>query len=252
MERLPTVEQQLNINEIKEVARQIADMYLEAAKNYLDEGDLLKIRIANYYSERPETEQELINVLRKINESEIYDYVLNVKEFTGDPRRFIERMEKLYELQDVHNRRRQLATHDRIATDEEYELGVYADFIESQVRDAIFTLHDKGYRTFQSGFKEKNDRDQFIDFYNKNISVPEETLKYLKEKSVEIKIESFYDRTTLTLHPTRPDAVRLTEWKEIWDTLVKSLPKADNETVSDGKPPLEHLDFRRRQDLLRK
>ncbi|MEK7460332.1 MAG: hypothetical protein AAB628_02180 [Patescibacteria group bacterium] len=230
----------------------IANMYVQAAERYLEEGDPLRSRIVDYYSARPETEQELLNVLGKKNEEEISKYVLDVEKFTEDQSRFIERMEKLHELQDVHRRRREYMLQDRQTTDEEYELGAYTDVLESQVREAVLGARRKGYLTFQSGFKEKSERDQFIDVYNKNIVIPEETLKYLQEHFIETRIENFDDRTTLTLHPFGNDPVRLAQWKEIWGTLIESLPPADSETVPNMKSNEEHADFRKKQDSLRK
>ncbi|MFA6297154.1 MAG: hypothetical protein WC629_01190 [Candidatus Paceibacterota bacterium] len=229
----------------------IADMYVQAAKQYLEEGDSLRSRIIDYYSGRPETEQELMNVLGNKNEEEISDYIQSIKNFTEDPVRFIEQMERLYELQDVHKRRIELALQDRLATYEEYKLGAYADVLESQVKDAVLTAQRKGYLTFQSGFREGNGRDQFMDFYNKNIVIPEETLKYLRDLSIEVRVNSFDDRTTLTLHPVGDNPVRLAQWKEVWDTLVESLPTADSETVQNMKLYKEYVDFRRKQDSLR-
>lgn len=251
MEAPPLNIQESNPNRLKESAKLISDMYIEAAENYLEVEDPLKARIINYYSTRLETEQELLHVLGKKDENEISTYIQNIRDFTADKTRFIEKMEKLYELQDVHRRRRQYLTEDRIATEEEYKLGAYADVLESQVRDAVLAAQKKGYLTFQSGFKEKNDRDQFMDFYNKNISIPKETLEYLGKRSIEVRIDNFDDRTTLTLHPTGANPIRLSEWKEIWKSLINKLPPADTENVEKMKLPLEHADFRRKQDSIR-
>ncbi len=251
MEKFPQDQYEIRIDQLKESAQHIADMYTQAAKHYLKEGDPLRSRITDYYSTRPETEQELLNVLGKKSDSEISTYIQNIKNFTEDPARFIERMEKLYELQDVHRRRRELISQDHLATNEEYELGAYADVLESQVRDAVFAAQRKGYLTFQSGFREKSERDQFIDFYNRNIVISQEMLKYLQELSIDVQIEYFDDRTTLTLHPIGKDTLRLAQWKQVWDTLVESLPPADPETVANMKSPEEHEDFRRIQDSLR-
>ncbi len=245
-------ESEARMRSLKETIGRIENMYVQAVELYLEEGDPLRDRILAYYSARPETEQELLTVLGNKNEDEISDYTSAVKGFTEDPTRFIERMEKLYELHSVHERRKDFAIKDRKATDEEYELGVYADVLESQVREAVFAAHKKGYLTFQSGFREKNERDQFMDFYNKNIVIPEKVLKYLQEKSIVAKIENFDDRTTLTLHPIGNSPIRLTEWKEIWNTIAEGLPPADPETVVDMKLYNEQVDFRERQDLLRK
>lgn len=252
MEKFPQSQREITIEQLKESVRHVAGMYIQAAERCLEEGDPLRSRIVDYYSLRPETEQELLNVLSKKSESEIANYIQMVKSFTEDPSRFIERMEKMYELQDVHQRRREFASQDRLATNEEYELGAYADVLEVQVRHSVFTAHKKGYVTFQSGFKEKNERDQFMDFYNRNILLSEEIVKYLREQSIEVRVEKLNDRTTLTLHPTGTDPIRLAQWKEIWDTLIEGLPIADSEMVPNLKSIGEHVEFRRKQDVIRK
>ena len=252
MERFLQNENKLNMEQLKEFARHIANMYVQAAKQHLKEGDPLRNRIIDYYSVRQETEQELLNILEKKNVQEISAYMQNVKDFTDNLSKFIEQMEKLYELQDVHKRRKELASQDRLATDEEYKLGAYADILESQVRNAVFAAQKKGYLTFQSGFREKSDRDQFMDFYNRNIFIPEEALRYMKEQSIEVKLENLDDRTTLTLNPIGTDTIRLVQWNEIWNRLINKLPLAESETVPNMKLTGEHVAFQRKQDSLRK
>lgn len=251
MERLPQNTSEKG-DRYKEYIERIKSVYIQAAERYLEEGDPLRSRIVAYYSGRLETENELRYFFDKKSEGELKDYIQEVKEFTGNPARFIERMEKLYELHDVHRLRRELETSSRAPTKEEYELGAYIDVLESQVKNAVLVLQKKGYRTFQSGFREQTMRDQFIDFYTKNIVVPETAQKYLKERGVEVQIESFDDRTTLTLHPVREGAIRLAEWKEMWDTLALALPVAGGETVSGARVTGEHANFRKKHDVLRK
>jgi vacuolar-type H+-ATPase subunit I/STV1 len=237
--------------DIKESITQVANMYIQAAEQYLDEHDSLRDRIVNYYSNRAETQQELQHFLEKKDEEGISTYLQAVEMFTHDPTRFIEQMEKLYELSDTRTRRRKLATEDRIASEEEYKLGAYVDVLESQVRDAVLAAQRKGYRTFQSGFTEKSERGQFMDFYNKNIEVPQQFLEYLRGLSIEARIENFKDRTTLTLHPIGPKPIRLAQWKEIWDIVIASLPQADGKMVENIKTTGEHRVFRKNQDSLR-
>lgn len=235
---------------LTETVEQVKSMYVEAAEKYLDEDDALRKTIIDFYSIREETGKELLNYLGKKNKDEIDEYLNLVKDFTEDQTRFIEKIEKLNELQTVHGRRREYSSADRVASDEEYELGVYADVIEVQVREAVFDLNRKGYVTFQSGFREKSDRDQFMDFRNSNLVIPDEVIEKLKESSVEIKIEYSHNRTTLTLHPTADRAIRLSEWKEIWNTLVAGLPPADSALVP-RETVYEHRIFREKQDKLR-
>ncbi len=248
METFPQDNTEAGFDQRRELVKKIIDMYVRAAERYLDEEDPLRARIISYYSERSETEQELIAVLGKKSDEGQSDYVQDVENFTENPQWFVERMEKLYELQDVHKRRREYMSEDRLATDEEYSLGVYSDTLESQVRDAVFSAYKKGYITFQSGFKEKTDRDQFMDFYNKNISIPADMLTYLQGLSIEVKVEHFDDRTTIALHPTGDGPMRLAQWKEVWDALIESLPPADSEMVPHMKLYEEHRIFQEKQD----
>lgn len=233
-----------------EIARHISDMYVRAAAAYLEEEDPLRMRITDYYA-RPETEQELLHLLGNKNEAQTATYVDAVEDFTGNPSRFIGHMEKAYELQDVHKRRRESDKQDRLATDEEYRLGAYADVLETQVRSAVLAAQKKGYITFQSGFKEKSERDQFMDFHNREVPIPNETLGRLAEQSIEVKVEHFDDRTTLTLHPVGETLIRLAQWEQIWNTLIESLPTADSKTVSNMKSYSEHAYFRAKQDSIR-
>ncbi len=252
MERLSLNEKEIRTEQLRERVRQIADMYISAAGLYLDDGDPLRRRIINFYSMRPETEQELLNVLSKKNEEEITSYIQSVRNFTGSETKFIEQTEKFYELQDVHKRRKENTFFERPATDEEYKLGAYVDVLEFQVRDAVLAAQKKGYLTFQSGFREKSDRDQFMDFYNRNITITEDVIKFLEEKSIKIIVEKLDDRTTLTLHPIKDNLIRIAEWKKIWDILIAGLPTADLETIPNMKSYEEHTNFRNRQDSLRK
>lgn len=51
--------------DIKESITQVANMYIQAAEQYLDEHDSLRDRIVNYYSNRAETQQELQHFFRE-------------------------------------------------------------------------------------------------------------------------------------------------------------------------------------------
>lgn len=251
MESLTLSAHELGTDFLREKIKCVSDLYIKAAEQYLGEDDLLRKRIVDFYSKRTETEEELLRLLSKKSETEIDNYIQNTKIFTNDPTKFIEGMEKMYTLQDVRRYRREVIDEDYLATEEEYMLGAYAGVLEPQIRDAIFTAQKKGYRTFQSGFKEKNERDQFIDFYNKKIIIPDFTIRYLQEKSIQVKVETFDDRTTLTLHPIGDKPIRLYEWKEVWDRLIDSLPLADPEMVPNMKLPGEHISFRSKQDQLK-
>jgi len=252
MERLPQNKYEINTDRLSESVENITNMYIQAAENFLEEGDSLRNRINDFYSKRSETKQELLHFLEEKNEEEVSTCLKGVKNLTEDATKFIERMERLYEIQDVYASRRELEVQDRLATDEEYELGVYVDFLASQVREAVLIARKKGCVTFQSGFREKTERDQFIDFHNRNIVIPEKVLMYFHESSIEIKVETFEDRTTITLHPVGSQPIRLNKWKEVWNHVIEGLPMADGEIVPNAKSYRELSFFRNKQDFLRK
>lgn len=253
MEEFRQNKQEISPAQLKELAGVVARLYVQAAEQCLEEGDSLRDRIVRYYTARSETEQELANVLKAKNTQEVAEYVEAVKMLVEDPVRFIEHMEKIYELQDVRSRRRDLQLHPHIASEEEYGMGAYADVLEQQVRDAVLVARKKGYLTFQSGFQEKSERNQFMDFYNKNVVIPPGVREYLQKKSIEVDVKNFDDRTTIVLRPVARDhVVRLSEWKEIWDYVVDALPQADTGIVDNRKTYGEHAHFRIEQDALRK
>ena len=242
----------MNFAPKEQLIEEIKDIYIQAAERYLEDGDSLKEHIMDYYKNRPQTDDELTHVLGKKNEQERGSYVQGAKDFVNNMPDFIEKMERFFELQDTRGRRKKLELNSRLATEEEYELGAYTDALESQVRDAVLAARKKRYLTFQSGFSEKDGRGQFMDVYNKNVFIPEATLRHLKEQSIEVRIEHYDDRTTITLHPTGDGPIRLTKWKKIWEDLIRALPPADPGTLPNMKTYGEHIDFRKKQDFLRK
>jgi len=236
---------------IEEAVDRLRDLYVQASLRFLERDDPLRDRIIDYYCDRPQTHDEFVSVVKNKGDR-LDEYISSVESFTNDETQFVEKMQKFFQLRDTRADRRRLDENPPLTTDDEYELGVYADALEPQVRDAVFLAHRKGYKTFQSGFAERSDRNQFLDVYNRNVFISDDTRRNIFEKYfVKIKVENFNDRTTITLIPETSDPVRLTEWKTIWDDLVSQLPEADPELVADQKITGEHNEFRKIQDKLR-
>ncbi|MBP6912350.1 MAG: hypothetical protein KBB86_00255 [Candidatus Pacebacteria bacterium] len=168
--------------------------------------------------------------------------------------------EVIHELEQTQREAERLGWNDRIkkriaenpiATETEYQLGIYKEGLEYQVRDAVFLLNEKGYKTFQSGFHETKLRNQFVDMYNKNFTIPESMINYFKDKGFNVSVESFEDRSTLSVAPTTQDTVTLEDWKTFWDDFAEKIPPAEPEDLSHIKDYSLAIDFRKYQDSLK-
>ena len=224
---------------------------VQAAEKYFEDGDPLKKKIIQYYQDRPETDKELETILGKISEEDREKRVESYEAYANNQTVFTEEMERFFDRVGMYKRQKELVVEPEPATEEEYELGTYFDYLEPQVRDAVREMQKKGYQTFQSGFDEKNKRDQFFDFYDRNILVSEAVIKKFKEKSIEVKIQKFDDRTTVTFHPLGSSPVRLAEWKELLEDFAKSLPETDKELVPNVKRYDNYNNFRATQDRIK-
>ncbi|MFA6397358.1 MAG: hypothetical protein WDK96_00740 [Candidatus Paceibacterota bacterium] len=239
-------------NNIANTVKKIQDLYFGFAKKYLDEKSLLKKYILAYYSDLEVLNKELSVVFSGLNENEINKKIEKRSKLFENKTYFIEHNQKIFERMETSRREERREINNPLATNEEYELGVYKDGLEIQVRDAVFLLAQKGYKTFQSGFREKSDRDQFIDVYNKNINLPYQLLEYFKEKGFKISVFNQDDRTSVDIHPSTSNPVTLEKWKIIWDDFARKLPVAQPENFDNISIYSAHSDFRRKQDSLRK
>lgn len=241
-----------SLTSIEKSINRIKNSCVQAAERYFEDGDPLKDKIIEYYAHRPETDDELKTILGKLNDEDRDSYVKLYEDYINNQTRFTEQMERFFDHVSMFKRKKELIANPEVATDQEYELGTYFDFLEPQVRDAVREMQKKGYMTFRSGFEEdRNKRGQFFDFYDKNIDIPEAFIERLKEKSIEVKVDQFYDRTTVTFHPATADAIRLSEWKDILTDFAESLPSADKEMAPKMTRSESYRDFRDMQDKLK-
>ncbi|MBT5338334.1 hypothetical protein HN858_03210 [Candidatus Falkowbacteria bacterium] len=98
--------------------------------------------------------------------------------------------------------------------------GVYLEYIEPQVRQAVITLSNKGYISFESGFG--GDNRQIIGFNSEQLSnykPSDELITWLESKKAEIKIEP----NSITF--SSDEKLTLDELKEIWDRIVADVPE---------------------------
>lgn len=108
------------------------------------------------------------------------------------------------------------------STKEEMELGAYREAIESQVRDAVFKLREKGYNTVASGFGEP--AAQQIDF-EENGYLDEFDQEELKEDMEQKNVEMEFSPRTVGF--ICRGKLSLEEIKEVWDTVAEKLPEIE-------------------------
>jgi len=239
-------------NEPPFYVNEIQQLYIDLANKYLKEENQLKKVIIDYYSNTEKLTEELSNVFKGKSESEIKEKIEEVKKRFENPAFFIEHNQKIHERTATFNRTREREINNPIATEDEYDIGAYKEALETQVRDAVFILQKKGYKTFQSGFREKEgDRRQYVDMYNKKVNLSESFLKSFKEKGFEISPVNDSDRTTIYINPINEKPVNLDEWKKIWDEFAQEIPKAEEEDFGDIKRYSLYTEFRKKQDLLK-
>lgn len=252
MEEVEQPEKNLSKEDLEKIIKEIKEAYKQAVEGMLEDGDPLKEKILDYFVNRKEVDNEYNYILSNLADEDKIQYAENIKNSLNDQPAFINKMERYFSVQDIYKREKELAEKPRIATEEEYEIGAYSDLIEPQVRDAVFLVNEKGYKTFQSGFREKDPTNQYIDVYNANVEIPENLKEILTSYGVEVQVENLDDRTTVTLSPKDPSkTIRQETWKKIWDEFSEGLPDADPKLVDNLKEPSLHRDFRKVQDLRR-
>jgi hypothetical protein len=258
-EKIEAQEKQVDIEAVTE---EVQDLHISLAKEYLPEGNELRNRIIDFYSDTERLTGELSRVLEGLSQSEIDERLSNMKERFKTPSSFVEYFSKKFldkpdhpqrqeEFNAAQKRAEERREENPIATEEEYELGVYKQALETQVQDAVFALFEKGYMPFESGFRENTNRDQYIGVYNQEVEAPDDLINDLQKEGFEISTEHRSDRTIINIHPTSGEFVSLSEWKEVWDELAERMPEAPKEDLSDVKEYIYHSEFREYQDKLR-
>lgn len=236
---------------LEEIAERVQDLYITLAESYLPKEDSLRERIINYYADTEKLKSELATVFEDLKEKEIKRRIKNLEDTYANKTFFIEHHQEIFERTDAFKRRERRREEKPLATEAEYQAGVYKEALERPVQEAVFTLLDKGYKTFESGFREDSDRDQYIGMYNKEVSLPDSLIHYFEEKGFEVSAVSHEDRTIISIHPLSAEAVRLLEWKEVWDDLAEKIPPAPEEDLGDVSEYAYHAEFREWQDELR-
>jgi hypothetical protein len=112
------------------------------------------------------------------------------------------------------------------ASEEELRAGVYKEALEPQVREAVFVFRNKGYNTFESGFRELAVGGQYVGFrkdQNDPLKVDTEALnEKFKGKGIDVKFYEEDDRYTLSLSSSAN--LSLEEWRQIWAEVADAVP----------------------------
>lgn len=183
-----------------------------------------------------------LEALRKYNEIRLArpissSYIETISKLAQQRRRLIQESSREYRVREASNPK---------ATALEYAIGMYREGLERPVRDAVFILREKGYSSYESGFR--GFEWQSIGF---NIPPPElatfafseKTEKFLKEIGAEPFIES--DRIGFRMLRLMSDD----ELALAWDTMAADLPSLkDPQPLTDGYGWVTR--FRKKQDAL--
>lgn len=235
------------------VVEKVRDLYFDLAEKHLDPESRLRQQIVDFYSDSVRLEQELRNVFRGFTAEQIDRDIAEVEETLSNRTLFIEHYQKIFERTEARNNMRIRAQERPLATDAEYQMGVYQEGLEQPVRDACFILSEKGYETFESGFSERTgDRSQHIGMYNQHVEVPTSITKQLRERGFSVSVAHESDRTSIVIQPEKMEVVTLDEWKEVWDEFARNMPETKPERLPGAKQYGLHTEFRSRQDVLRR
>jgi hypothetical protein len=175
--------------------------------------------IVEHFREYPETIQELPQIFIEPdsflkNENYIQAYIVNSKQ----------RTEEMKAGKIRHNARKNKSPQP---THSEVLAGVYKDDLEEQVADAVFTLREKGYNTFESGFHSNITLGlQSIGFTKDQPlppSVPTSLIDDLKQRGVNISVVEGIDRYSIILQPIER-TLDMKTWKEVWDITAEAMP----------------------------
>ena len=133
-----------------------------------------------------------------------------------------ERQKALFQTEKDFKKR---VANDPNPTDDEKRMGVYKEFIEPQIRDAVLALVKKGYKTIDSGydgFKYKEGV-QYVGFEKGMIdsSLLPIVDKVLEGKMIKANIE-YSQRDFFELTPEK--FLNIEEWKKIWDEVAEVFP----------------------------
>lgn len=163
--------------------------------------------------------QELLKYLHSTDHSEITMEDIEFEAYYARMRN------NVHEEMDWSRRTRDLALEPK--TDFEEKAGILIEEIEPQVRQAVISLNDKGYKTRGSGFFGGASQQIYLSRDSKtgqtdeafsNYHPSSELIKWLKEKNIELEVEP--DSITYNTKKKLNSA----ELEEIWNKITDDVP----------------------------
>lgn len=165
---------------------------------------------------------------------------------------------RLYEQEGVEMEKRleDRLTKNPAASEQELSAGVYKEALESQVADAIFILRRKGYNTFESGFGDKVNGEQYVGFDNPGVPTTNsilspEAIAELKRYHVSATVEIGGDRLKISLLPEE-NMFSLEEWKKIWLVVAELLLPLENSASKQNVHTPNATEFVLEQEKLKR
>lgn len=127
-----------------------------------------------------------------------------------------------------------------LASSDEYSLGIYINGIQPQIKNAVLTIHKKGYQLYEWGFAGLERETQYMDGIFR--IQDKETKKKLSE--IDVKIDEYefegLKKTEIYFKPVIPD---FKEVKAKWDRVAEILPDTAAGPQSRWHP--DAFDFRK-------
>lgn len=106
-------------------------------------------------------------------------------------------------------------------TEEELRMGIFREDLEYPVRDALFVINRKGYKTIMSGFDGLAPNRQFI---TGSFEIDHETVSKLVERGVHVILPDLRKRVGVTEISFYPTALDMNAIKKKWDEVADLLP----------------------------
>ena len=126
------------------------------------------------------------------------------------------------------------------ATEQELEMGIYLDFIEPQVKEAVINLRKKGYSTYESGFYGGSEqRISFDESPLGKFKFSASLYKNLLKQGVVLN----HDDKSIWFESNKE--LQLDTIKNIWDIIIKEVPDLGEPAKPCQLPQAKH--FREKQ-----
>lgn len=200
----------------------------------------------------PEEEHDLTNEdeVRRILESGTEEELKRSQEFHSLSQEQIDlysyyaklRKETLDEVKlDVEERK----TENSVASKHELEMGAYDESIEPHIRETVIALRDKGYNTTLSGFSGLNSQEiKIVDSAFEDIQLDDGVARKLREKGIEVKIESNIISFTCS------QELNLGQLEEAWRMIEEEVPDLGRPAEVSSLPSADT--FRKKQSELKR